>query len=509
MRYALSVLITFMSLNLCGVSGSHYVGFGLGGEIMQAEQRATSTGNYAPVFIDSDYFNVWKAQLLDHAFNGSIFGGTTLRRGVFNLGIEAFLSCSSKRMKNLDDGMIGFSTAAEFNLDSEIVSKVDCVQYGLDLRPGFALPAGTFLYGRLGIEAVHLKHKIVNTNSGDALGDTWSFTLSESRKQRRVAWRVGGGLEKNLTNQLSLRLDYVYSDYGSISNQGEISGVSANGNPVSSTFGIHEHLYNHAVSLGLSYYLCKESPFLDNCCLKPSFCGAYAGGALGGGYCIKAQEGGAEGFQAQNPIEKVTESSPCLKDSPFQGQLFVGYGKQWHFIYFASELFCQGLATKRVTSFDTTFYQDSPNNNFFSIAIQNKMRFSPIQFGLDFRPGIRLLPTTLLYGRIGAIVARIKLESRGAMDGAIPLQPDFWALEVPLSQKITRVGFHTGLGLEQQLSSRWHLRMDYTFSDFRGIMLDGFESGFSTGGNPVSLSNQIKSDFTSHAFQIGLSWHFY
>ncbi|MCH9626773.1 MAG: hypothetical protein S4CHLAM2_04010 [Chlamydiales bacterium] len=476
---------------------------------MSGEEKGLSTGNYNPFFIDSDYVNRWETDLTDRALLGSIFAGYTTRLGSCCLGLEGFLQYGPTVLKNFDQGSIGFGTAATFFLDSETTTKIQGVQYGLDFLPGWTLPQQATLYFRLGVAGVYTKQEVVDINFGDALGDVWELPLSKTEKQWRPALRLGGGLEKDLNSRLSMRADYIFSDYGRYSLEITGAGVSAFNAPIESAFSVTQRVCNHAFTLSLAYYYCSQvSVFPQIEYLKPSFTGLYIGGGFGGAFCIKSQDGLAEGLQAQNPINKTTEPSPYLNDVPFQGRLFMGWGCKKSLFYMSAEISAQFLNTDTQESFDDTVYNDEPNNNLFAILVTNRFRLSPIQCSLDFRPGFFVLPTTLFYGRAGTTIGRVSVYSDARIDGAIPLIPETWGLFIPLEKKKTRAALHLGGGIEQQLTSKIHLGLDYAFTQYRKIELMGFDSGLSTIGNPHSLITKMNDEITSHTVLLSLSWHF-
>ena len=112
-------------------------------------------------------------------------------------------------------------------LSSTTQTKLRPVEFGIDFRPGFVACEDTLVYARVGIAFNRVSTKVCSTaifNTANAIlvGPSLTpqnvFTVNNtlSHKKSRAALRVGGGLEQKLSDCISIRLDYVYTNYGRV-----------------------------------------------------------------------------------------------------------------------------------------------------------------------------------------------------------------------------------------------------------------------------------------------------
>lgn len=127
----------------------------------------------------------------DHeAFTGGVFAGYDYRlneRAV--IGLEGSFDFAS------DDKLHGTSSASAFTLDP---------QYSFDLtaRAGYLVTPETLVYVRSGYTNARIKTTIT-----DSVG-------AHSETGNQDGWLVGGGVEHQLMDHVSARMEYRYSDLG-------------------------------------------------------------------------------------------------------------------------------------------------------------------------------------------------------------------------------------------------------------------------------------------------------
>ena len=137
------------------------------------------------------------------------------------------------------EGMSSFGTRhvtenVKINGVSESYQSKLNTTYGLYFRPGYVFGHGNLIYGRLGV--VMGKY----SRSASATNQTAFFTSGDKISKNVVALAIGGGMEAFISNNLSLRGEYIFELYQSAkSAQG---GASDTINPS-----------NSKIQLGVSY----------------------------------------------------------------------------------------------------------------------------------------------------------------------------------------------------------------------------------------------------------------
>ncbi len=101
-------------------------------------------------------------------------------------------------------------------------------------RLGIAVDRALF-YGTGGVAFGDLGNSYVNTLNG----------LTDSNSHLRVGYTVGGGIEYSLTNNLSVRAEYRYTDFGTFSDN--LGGSTAGG------VNVRHHETDNRVQAGFSY----------------------------------------------------------------------------------------------------------------------------------------------------------------------------------------------------------------------------------------------------------------
>jgi outer membrane immunogenic protein len=126
------------------------------------------------------------------AFETGIFAGYNHHvADAVVLGAEAGFNIGFK------DNVSGRSAAGAFaSIDPE-------TSFNISARAGYVLGEDTLLYVRGGYENVHGSVRVV-----DKVGSTYS-------KDSFDGWSVGGGVERAITERVSARFEYRYSDLGS------------------------------------------------------------------------------------------------------------------------------------------------------------------------------------------------------------------------------------------------------------------------------------------------------
>lgn len=197
------------------------------------------TGVYAGLFAaysdvgrDLELSTVNTSVELDDSFSG-FSGGALLG---FNyqfdsvvIGIEGDVAFAS-----IDESDIISAGATVTNIEDEIDTT-----YGIRARLGYALDR-TLLFVSGGVAWADYEAKLRATDGIDsATADLSDETL--------FGWQIGGGVEQAVTDNVTVRLEYLYTDYDSESN-----GIDVNGDGVDEADS-EVDLDSHTIRLGVNF----------------------------------------------------------------------------------------------------------------------------------------------------------------------------------------------------------------------------------------------------------------
>ena len=256
-----------------------YVGGELGGVIADGKQNGESNITYAnrgDVNLDLTH------KLKTSSWQGALFAGYGFLWHQLYLGGEAFVQFNDCELKSHNSGGFYDGFPEVHILDSQTHLRINSVQYGVDFRPGWTITPRTLLYGRVGVGVAKLKYTTTNSFTLVDGNDQGFVSLTLHDDKTRAALRLGGGLEYQLSSNLTLRADYIYTNYGSVHVQGSeatttnlVTSLILNSDPDSSEDGVGtlaagnpliirsqskvHNINEHALMLGLSYYLLKQT----------------------------------------------------------------------------------------------------------------------------------------------------------------------------------------------------------------------------------------------------------
>jgi len=144
-------------------------------------------------------------------------------------------------------------------------------EYGFDIRPGFMMDTNTMLYGRIGVAMNHLNNRmdtnliVQNTDPGFLPSLFFSNLSTANNKSVFPAFRLGVGIERAITDHLSITADYIYTYYGRVRTHGVTSTTGLFEDfgtldvlPVVTENGLQAessgHMTTQAGMLGIKYY---------------------------------------------------------------------------------------------------------------------------------------------------------------------------------------------------------------------------------------------------------------
>lgn len=455
-------------------------------------------------------------------------------------GIEAFASFSKHQLKRYSSSTISGFLETDFTstIHGSADFKLRDIEYGFDLRPGILVSPTTLFYGRVGVAFNRLSATVNPVLSEAFLSPTFSppenltFASSFSSKKNLTGLRLGLGFEKYITPHLVLRLDYIYTQYGTISfnNMGNQFQQSINRGPTFETITANGKVrgYNNTFLLGISYYFLdpaqKDLASASGPCSIP-FCGFYSGIAGGLSWMTSKEHAAGVGSFVYVDQNNFTDRLPFvskggLKSTSLKGNVYAGYGIANNCFYLGSELFVNFSHHKMRSSgsylFDSEFEGEDDGNA--QTSLKTTVRFLPVNFGIDLRPGLLLGDASLFYARVGVEYNRIKINSNVASletypTPAFPVQEEP-LISLPLNIHRNLPGLRLGCGLEQYITESIALRLDYIFTYYKSIMLSGSNSGSFQSQNFASLialsqSAAVKIKPYNNTVLLGLSYYFY
>ena len=118
-------------------------------------------------------------------------------------------------------------------------------------RLGWSVAPTVLLYatGGLAVTEVHLANSYFNTPPGPAFPTIGPSSGASSQAQTRLGWALGAGIEWAVGGNWSLKTEYLYADFGSVTTTANVtSGV---GNP--DIFSTSASLKAHIARFGANY----------------------------------------------------------------------------------------------------------------------------------------------------------------------------------------------------------------------------------------------------------------
>ncbi|MCC5832756.1 MAG: outer membrane beta-barrel protein [Chlamydiales bacterium] len=485
-------------------SEGFYVGGSVGVSGTIARQQGEMLAQYG--FIDPRVFPMdLKTDFFRESIEGTLFAGYGVSRRSLYVGFEGFIRCFQPKFSIHKQHLHDELPLQFFDRENTSYIEIDPWHYGIDGRIGYFIKPSLLFYGRFGFELTRIDLANKSILDGLSLTDTFSITLSPSKCKRSAYLRVGVGLEQDLSDRLSLRADYLYTDYRNISVDDQTTGISLEGNFLTLADHTDLNLKNHALSLGLSYHFSNAQPCCLSECHHPHFCGIYLGGGLGGsifdGKISGEPGGGIVGFFTA-PISYDLTPSPHLVKCDWLGTLQLGYGLQWRSFYLGLEFFGRYSQASRTLQ-DTFIFARPALNRLSDLTSKTAAKIDPWQFGFDARPGLLLSSSTLFFAAIGTSRASLEGHSMGRF---ILMNPDGF-VELERSKKAKRATLRLGGGMEYALNSCWHLRADYRYINYGSLQLKGFAESTQEDVT-LSLVEDTRIRLRTHDVTLGLIRYF-
>lgn len=163
------------------------------GLLTAGAQAQGFNGLYFGGQIGHDSYNM---NVQDEDLDGTL-GGNGIEGGIFagyNLGLDGFV-VGVEGQFGLSDASIGIATPGlEYTASAR-------ESWGLSARAGAMVTSNTLLYAHTGWTKTKFKEEVTLTG------------ITESDKSRLDGWRIGGGLEVLVTEQVTARAEYSHVRY--------------------------------------------------------------------------------------------------------------------------------------------------------------------------------------------------------------------------------------------------------------------------------------------------------
>jgi outer membrane immunogenic protein len=232
-----------------------YVGLNAGWAKAKSESRTTSqffpesNGNAYLWNVDQQTFaTVGSPTLRSDNFVGGIQGGYNRQFGNFVFGGEIDFNYMNINTSETSPGQLAIGYV-KFNNPAVTFRTSMSADWLLTLRPRIGYAFQNFLfYGTGGLALTDIKahwdYYHDNLPSG-------IYYESASKSKTKVGWTIGGGIEVGLWKNWSIRGEYLYADFGSISASGIVEGLP--GAALSQSYHHKIDFTTQTVRAGLNY----------------------------------------------------------------------------------------------------------------------------------------------------------------------------------------------------------------------------------------------------------------
>jgi opacity protein-like surface antigen len=201
-----------------------YVGAAAGDVLTTSKISANASSTYANYYDSAN--NLSSSQSNVHVYSNSFIGAAFLGYGQFIQDSGIYLAGEifgnwANRSNTLNN--YTYHTSPFDDEDSEYIatttiSKLRNSEFGIDFRPGFMMDTNTMLYGRLGLAFNRATLKSSNTFVFNDFREstTYQTPFYKTKSHNQTAVRLGIGLERHVSESLSLTADYIYTYYGNV-----------------------------------------------------------------------------------------------------------------------------------------------------------------------------------------------------------------------------------------------------------------------------------------------------
>lgn len=256
------LVLSLLSLSSTAVYASPfngvYAGIGVGGS--QARFETNQRAEISPLFGGAPIFDIVimsKPDLTDQSWAGNVeLGFSHLFNQHFFIGIEGDADTqdlSDSNPVSVNDSIGGFNFVAYKK--AELTN-----EYAITLDPGLVIGENTLFYAKVGPAWGHFKGE-GSAQYNQPIGGltTLSAANSFSKDKYEDGVRVGLGIERYVSTSFSVKLEYLYTDYGTVHSGTVITSPVHSTTPIPGLGGSLTNsdkvtAKNSSIMLGVNYH---------------------------------------------------------------------------------------------------------------------------------------------------------------------------------------------------------------------------------------------------------------
>ncbi len=534
-KIVLATILSFVGFG-CSYAGAYIpkvhepIGYFYGGAFLSSDFSRIDTNTQTSMSLFENQNNSSQSPIQNYKYdwsaagiNGGLFAGYNfVFHHNYNLGIEAFAEASSLK-ENFNGAYNLFSSINNLTQLYTFKSEVK-VPYtiGLSILPGYQVSHGTILLGRIGW--VYSKFKY-NTKASFSLIQSSSAIRNLPGATNRISeyksgLQLGLGMSVMATENLGVRMEYDWSDYGTLSKSaGPVLATNTPTGPI--TTETSSKLKPSIEQFRLSVFYRPDFDAIPTHLSGGKFGvamlhhhdGFYFGlfgsrdmadTQLNATHTLTLIEGG-------DSFPTVQPTSFDWNGEGFDGGAFIGYRLYFQNRYvLAFELFGDASSLQGCYTAANNFA--SSNGGFEKNVTKGKFRLRN-SFGVSILPGIMLTKNTTLFSRIGWIDSHFNYNEASTFFINEPPSANNLSFTGPkLDINKYKSGLELGLGLSTMLNHFLALRMEYDVSFYgsmkKSIGPTSIAHLFNGVANYTSASS-VKLKPVVSQFTVAFIYHFY
>lgn len=214
LKLFLYVAISLYSVAIWAFDATSLLKNSYGGLSIGAITGQFQTNNQTEVSPSSSFFysQTSQPQLSNMNVSGTLLFGTLLQMKQIWIGPELSLNIGAPNSAWNENATLLFPTES---LSTTTRSHLNVVNGGIDTRFGIALHDFDLLYARLGVAISKVSNEVIASDARPLL--PLVTTVNNSFTQTIAGLRAGVGFEQFINNKISIRGDYIFTYYPSVS----------------------------------------------------------------------------------------------------------------------------------------------------------------------------------------------------------------------------------------------------------------------------------------------------
>jgi outer membrane immunogenic protein len=464
----------------------------------------------------------------NHRLGGAFLGGQAGYNYQFQnnvvVGVESDLQWSNIRALLHDDNT--FVVTDGFPLSSVATSETKISQnwFGTTrLRLGYAFADRFLAYvtGGVAYSGFNVSNSGVGTSLSPPPIETFSLT-DGAATSTRFGWTAGAGAEYALNNRLSLKSEYLYSQYSGLTapylNTALSTPAVTAGTYSSGTLGIHLLRAGLNDRLGDSGEVADIQPSRVSQNWTPVWNGFYAGvnGGYGAGVATPRLSettlrqilpfGGGGGSSEHF----ISDDRDTLRSAGFLAGGQFGYNRRLPNKFVGgveTDLQWSGIrASNRSNVSAIDFFPPGDSPAFVESSSTSQINIRQNWFGTTrLRLGYQAFDRVLAYTTGGIAYAGFSADTSGALSGATIFDTEHGSTSG--SGSSTRIGWTVGAGVEYAIAENLSFKSEYLYSQYSGFDFPYQRSlALDTFVNDTTQGTLSTGTLGIHLVRAGLNW---